>query len=103
MTEFEPRDTRRPTRHLEGLDDRNCLLRVKLQADLGPIGSVSATVMIPQAPTGTPTEDADYWKESSKVINNVMNGLPNLGTIAEGKQCWIYNYYGRWVVLIPEC
>jgi len=103
MTDFEPRDTRRPARNLEGLDDRNCMLRVKLLADLGPIGSVSATVMIPLTPTGTPTEDADYWKESSKVIHNVMNGLPNLGTIASGKQCWIYNYYGRWVVLIPEC
>jgi len=100
---FEPRDTRRPTRNLEAMDDRTNLFRVKLQADLGPIGSVSGKVMVPKKPTGTPTADADFWKESNKIIHNIMNGVPNLGTIASGKQCWVYNYYGRWVVLIPEC
>lgn len=100
---FEPQDTRRATRQLEGMDDRTSLFRVTLLADLGPIGSVSAKVMVPKTPTGTPTQDSDFWKESTKVIHKVMNGLPNAGTIASGKQCWVYNYYGRWVVLIPEC
>lgn len=100
---FEPQDRRRATRSLESMDDRTNLFRVTLQADLGPLDTVSGTVMVPTKPTGTPTTDADFWRESSKIINGIMNGLPNAGTIASGKQCWIYNYYGRWVVLIPEC
>lgn len=100
---FEPNDMRRPTRNIETTEDRTNLFRVTLQEDLGPLDTVSGVVMVPKKPTGTPTEDADFWKESTKVINGIMNGLPNLGTIAAGKQCWIYNYYGRWVVLIPEC
>jgi len=68
MTEFEPRDNRRPTRSLESVDTGDLgLYRVRLLADLGPTGSVDAAVMIPAKPTDPDdpdNTDADYWKQS---------------------------------------
>lgn len=107
MADFEPKDARRPTRTLETLDNGDLgLYRVRLLAELGPTGSVDAAVMIPAKPADPDdpgNTDADYWKQSGKILHGVMNGLPSLDTIPSATQCIVIHYYGRWIVIIPEC
>lgn len=82
------------------------LYRVILQADLEETGSVSGKVTVPVKPADPDdpdNEDSDWWRETEQVISKIRNGLPNSTTIPEGNAVWIHNYFGRWVVLVPEC
>ena len=69
--------------------------RVKLDEDLEENDEADCTITVPDGEFG--------WRETSRKIYKVKNGLPHGGTIDEGQHAWVHQYYGRWVVVIPEC
>lgn len=82
-------------------------LRVILQNDLVPTGKVDCLLTVPKTPANPDSlddpEGEAWWKATTTLIRGVRNGLPNSDTIPAGTVAWIHNYYGRWVIAIPEC
>jgi len=80
--------------------------RVILDGDLDPLGEVTCTVTVPKTPADPEdpdNTDADWWRETDQKVRNVRNGLPNSDIISAGQAAWIHYYFGRWVIVIPEC
>jgi hypothetical protein len=80
--------------------------RVRLLDALTPNGKADCIVTVPQTPADPDNPDLDdeaWWRNTSEKIRNVRNGIPSQADIPAGNIAWIFNYFGRWVVMIPEC
>lgn len=80
--------------------------RVVLDDDLEELGEVTCTITVPttpEDPDDPENSDEDWWRETDRKIHKVRNGLPNSVTLMEGKAAWVHYYYGRWVIVMPEC